>query len=83
MPFLPTHTLANCLQGMATSECDSSVREHFHELLQFVSRYRWVYDVQMTRFVELKWWERIPAEVGLVIVTLILSHSGSQACGDQ
>ena len=51
------------------SEGDSSVREHFHELLQFVSHYRWVYDVQMTRFVELKWWEHIPAEVGLVIMS--------------
>ena len=69
MPFLLTHTLANCLQGMAMSEGDSSVREQFHELLQFVSHYRWVYDVQMTRFVELKWWEHIPAEVGLVITS--------------
>ena len=51
---------------MATSGGESFASEHFRELLQFVSQYRWVYDIQMTRFVELKWWEHIPTEVGLV-----------------
>ena len=59
---------------MATSGGDSSVSEHFRELLQFVSQYRWVYDIQMTRFVELKWWEHIPTEVGLGCVLVYVNH---------
>ena len=56
-------------RSMATtdSEATSTVAdpsEHLRELLQFVIQHRWVHDIQLTRFVELKWWERIPEEVG-------------------
>jgi len=56
---------------MATTDSEATgtvadPSEHLRELLQFVIQHRWVHDIQLTRFMELKWWERIPEEVGQI-----------------
>ena len=33
------------------------------ELVRFVSEYRWVYDVQMTKLFLEEWWKSIPQDV--------------------
>ena len=66
-PNTPTHGMPD--RSMATDDREAvgtvaDPSEHLRELLQFVVQHRWVHDVQLTRFVELKWWEQIPTEVG-------------------
>ena len=56
--------------GMATagsvwhSTAPPDLAELMRSIVQFASEHQWVYDVQMTRFFELRWWEEIPKEVG-------------------
>ena len=34
------------------------------ESSKFIVEYRWVWDLQVTRFFQLQWWQKIPSEVG-------------------
>ena len=50
---------------MAASVSMAADPAHYmREMLQFVARHRWVWDVQMTKFFAQRWWELFPKEVG-------------------
>lgn len=46
---------------------DVGWRAYFHEAVQFLEKYSWLYDFQLTKFIALKMWEKLPQEVGTCI----------------
>ena len=56
--------MATAMSIQQPSPAPPDLAELMRSIVKFVSEYQWVYDVQVTRFFELRWWEKIPEEVG-------------------
>ena len=50
-----------CEEGVFSSSED--LKEVMRERSKFISRYQWIWDVQMTKFFQQKYWNNIPTEV--------------------
>ena len=50
-----------CDEGVFSSSED--LKELMRERSKFISRYQWIWDVQMTKFFQQKYWNNIPTEV--------------------
>ncbi|CAI8016002.1 hypothetical protein GBAR_LOCUS9871 [Geodia barretti] len=51
------------MQGASDSDAPSpELADTMCDTAEFISRYQWVWDVQMTRLFQMKHWNRIPSE---------------------
>ncbi len=50
-------------QASTTEPSPLPLEAHVRELLEFLSAHQWVYDIQVTRMFQLRWWDKIPEGV--------------------